>query len=161
MLKYQSIKIANKYFQRAYDSQMQGDIIEARNNYLTSIELHPTAGAHVNLGWTFSKEENYEQAIKECYKALTLDLNYAMAYSDIGCYLLRLDKTDEAIIWLEEAIAINEFEGKFYTYYNLGRAYEQKGQWQKGIEMYDKSLSNKPEFKLAKKKLLSLSSKLN
>jgi tetratricopeptide (TPR) repeat protein len=75
--------------------------------------------------------------------------------------LLQLDKTSEAIIWLEEAIALDEFDGKFYTYYNLGRAYEQKGLWQKGIEMYDKSLSHKPGFKLGKKKLLFLSSKLN
>lgn len=161
MLKYQSIKIANKYFQRAFDSQMQGDITKARRNYLTSIEIHPTAEAHVNLAWTYSKEENFELAIKQCHKALTLDSDYGMAYSDIGYYLLRLDQTDEAIIWLEEAIAVADFDGKFYTYYNLGRAYEQKGMWEKGIKMYDKSISEKPGFKLAKKKLMFLSSKLN
>ncbi len=161
MLENQSIKIANRYFQRAFDSQMQGNIELARQNYLTSIEIHPTAEAFVNLGWTYSKDGNYSEAIKQCNKALQLDINYAMAYSDIGYYMLQLNKTDEAIIWLEEAIALGKFEGLFYTFYNLGRAYEQKGLWQKSITMYNKSLLQKPGFKLGKKKLLSLSSKLN
>jgi tetratricopeptide (TPR) repeat protein len=161
MLEKQSIKIANRYFQRAFNSQMQGDIELARQHYLTSIEIHPTAEAYVNLAWTFSKEENFEEAIKQCNKALELDLDCGMAYSDVGYYMLQLNKTDEAIVWLEEAILQDEFEGVFYTFYNLGRAYEQKGMWQKGIEMYDKSLLQKPGFKLGKKKLLFLSAKLN
>ncbi len=161
MLEYQSIKIANRYFQKAFDSQMQGDIIEAKANYLTSIDIHPTAEAFVNLGWTFSKEKNYGEAIKQCHKALEVDLNYGMAYSDIGFYFLRLDEIDESIVWLEEALNVDGFEGKFYTYYNLGRAYERCGRWTESIEMYNKSLSLKPGFDLGIKKLLQLSSKLN
>ncbi len=161
MLENQSIKIASRYFQRAFDSQMEGNIKLARQNYLTSIEIHPTAEAYVNLGWTFSREEYFEEAIKQCNKALELDINYGMAYSDIGYYMLQLNKTDEAIIWLEEAVLQEKFEGIFYTFYNLGRAFEKRGEWQKGIEMYNKSLLQKPGFKLAKMKLLNLSSKLN
>lgn len=161
MFEYQNIKIANKYFQKAFDSQMQGDFVEARNNYLTSIEIHPTAEAHVNLGWTFSKDQNYEEAIKQCHRALSIDASYGMAYSDIGYYLMQQENFDEAVIWLEEALQLEDFEGKFYTHYNLGRAYEKKGIWQKGIEEYDKSLLLKPGFKLAKNKLLCLSARLN
>ncbi len=84
-----------------------------------------------------------------------------MTYSDIGYYMLQLNKIDEAIIWLEEATSLGEYDGIFYSYFNLGMAYEQKGLWQKGIKMYDKSLLHKPGFKLGKKKLLLLSSKLN
>ena len=161
MLEQQSIKIANKYFQRAFNSQMQGNIEIAKQNYLTSIAIHPTAEAYVNLGWAYSREENFDEAIKQCNKALELELDYGMAYSDIGYYMLQLNKTDEAIIWLEEATSLANFDGVFYTFYNLGRAYEQKGLWQKGIDMYDKSLLQKPGFKLGKKKLLFLSAKLN
>ena len=161
MFEHRSIKIANRYFQKAFDSQMQGDIIEAKTNYLTSIEIHPTAEAYVNLGWTFSKEQNYDEAIKQCHKALEVDLNYGMAYSDIGFYLLKLKKVEESIVWLEEALNVDDFDGKFYTCYNLGRAYEQSGRWTESIAMYDKSLSLKPGFELGKKKLLLLSSKLN
>ena len=161
MLEYQSIKIANKYFQKAFDSQMNGDVAEARNNYLTSIEIHPTAQAYVNLGWTFSKEQNYLEAIKLCNKALEIDLNYGMAYSDIGFYYLKLNNIDESIVWLEESLTVDDFDGKFYTYYNLGRAYEKRGDWAISIAMYDKAFNIKPGFDLAKKKLLVLSSKLN
>lgn len=161
MFEHQSIKIANRYFQKAFNSQMQGEIIEAKTNYLTSIEIHPTAAAYVNLGWTFSKEENYDEAIKMCHKALEVDLNFGMAYSDIGFYLLTLNEIDESIIWLEEALKADDFDGKFYTCYNLGRAYEQCGRWSESIAMYNKSILLKPGFNLGKKKLLLLSSKLN
>jgi len=161
MIEHHSIKIANSYFQKAFDSQMQGDILEAKTNYLTSIEIYPTAEAYVNLGWTFSKEKNYGEAIKQCHKALEVDLNYGMAYSDIGFYFLRLDDIEEAIVWLEEALSVDEFDGKFYTYYNLGRAYERCGRWTESIKMHNKSLSLKPGFDLGIKKLLQLSSKLN
>ena len=161
MFQHQSIKIANKYFQKAFNSQMSGDIIEAKTNYLASIEIYPTAQAFVNLGWTFSKEKNYSEAIKQCNKALDIDLNYGMAYSDIGFYLLKLDRVDEAISWLEEALNVDDFGGKFYTYYNLGRAYEKLGRWKEGMIMYDNALNLKEGFTLAKNKLLTLSSKLN
>jgi tetratricopeptide (TPR) repeat protein len=161
MFEHQSIKIANKYFKKAFNSQMQGDIVEARTNYIASIGVHPTAQAFVNLGWTFSKDKNYSEAIKQCNKALDIDLNYGMAYSDIGFYLLKLNRVDESISWLEEALKVDDFDGKFYTYYNLGRAYERCGRWTEGIAMYDKAISLKQGFALAKKKLLALSSKLN
>jgi len=136
MLEHQSIKVANKYFKKAFDFQMNGDVNEARTHYLTSIEIHPTAQAYVNLGWTFSKEQNYKEAIKLCNKALEIDLNYGMAYSDIGFYYFKLDQIEEAIIWLEEALKVDDFDGKFYTYYNLGRAYEKMGVWASSIAMY-------------------------
>ncbi len=161
MFNHQSIKIANRYFKKAFDFQMQGEIVEAKINYLTSIEIHPTAEAYVNLGWTYSKDKNYVEAIKQCHKALELDLNYGMAYSDIGFYHLKLGEIEESIVWLEEALTADDFDGKFYTYYNLGRVYEQCGRWAEGITMYNKSLSLKPGFELGKKKLIQLSSKLN
>jgi len=67
-----------------------------------------------------------------------------MAYSDIGYYLLKSHKIDEAIIWLEEAILQNDFVGKFFAYFNLGKAYEQKGLWQNAILMYKNSIKLKP-----------------
>jgi tetratricopeptide (TPR) repeat protein len=161
MLKSTSIKIANKYFRIAFDSQMHGDIIEARSNYLASIEIHPTAEAFVNLGWTYGKENNYEDAIRFCHKALSLNPDYGMAYSDIGYYLFQTGEIDEAVFWLEEAVNMENFDGKFYAYYNLAKAYERKGEWIKAIKMFDKSLELKPGFKLGKKKLLTLSAKLN
>lgn len=157
----QNIKIANRYFQKAFDCQMSGNILDAKNNYMASIELHPTAEAHVNLGWTYSKDENYNEAIKQCHKALSIDPNYGMAYSDIGYYLIKLDFLDEAIAWLELAIDQTEYEGIFYSYYNLGKVYEKRGFWRKAIEMYDKSLHYKPGFKLAKNKLTLLSANFN
>ena len=161
MLEEKNQKIANIFYKRAFSLQINGDYLQARESYLTSIQIFPTAEAFVNLGWTYSKEQNFEEAIKQCHKALVINQNYGMAYSDIGYYLLKSNKIDEAIVWLEEAIIQHYFDGKFFAYFNLGKAYEKKGYWQNAIKMYDKSVHSKPGFKLGIKKLLLLSAKLN
>jgi len=154
-------KIAERYFQKGFNYQMKGELSEAKENYKSSLEVFPTPQAYINLGWTLSKEKKYLEAIQLCTKALDLDLTNGMAYSDIGFYLMKLDRVDEAIAWLNEAVELENFDGKFYAFYNLGRAYERMGNWSKALSMYDKAIELKPGFNLAKKKLLSLSSKLN
>jgi len=161
MLSNQNIKIANQLYKRAFHWQIKGDFMQARENYLASIEIFPTVEALVNLGWTYSKEQNFNEAIRQCHKALVLNQDYGMAYSDIGYYFLKSNKIDEAIVWLEEAVLQNDFVGKFFAFFNLGKAYEQKGLWQKAIMMYKKSIILKPGFKLGIKKYSILSSKLN
>jgi tetratricopeptide (TPR) repeat protein len=161
MLGEKNQKIANMFYKRAFSLQINGDYLQARESYLSSISIFPTAEAFVNLGWTYSKEQNFDEAIKQCHKALVINQNYGMAYSDIGYYLLKSNKIDEAIVWLEEAIIQNDFDGKFFAYFNLGKAYENKGLWQNAIKMYDMSVFLKPGFKLGIKKLLLLSAKMN
>jgi len=161
MIENLNSKIANKYFQKAFEFQMRGNIREAITNYNASIEIHPTAEAYLNLSWALSKEGRYKDAIQKCYKAIEMDINLGNPYNEIGTYLMKLNKLDEAIIWLDEALNTESYDEKHYTYFNLGKIYERKGLWYEAIIMYDKALEIKPEYLLANRRLILLSARLN
>ena len=110
-------------FQQAYKEQMRGHFAEAADLYKASIAAHPTAEAHTFLGWTFSFESRYEEAIAECRKAIRLDPDFGNPYNDIGSYLIQSGKAEEAIPWLEKAKAAPRYEPRHFPYQNLARAY--------------------------------------
>ena len=69
-----------------------------------SIEPHPTVEGHTFLGWSLSHLGRIDEAIAECKKAIAIDPDFGNPYNDIGVYLVELDRSDDAIAWLEEAI---------------------------------------------------------
>jgi tetratricopeptide (TPR) repeat protein len=54
---------AEAYFRQAYEHQVKGELDEAIRLYRLSIEAHPTAEAHTFLGWTYSFQGRYDEAI--------------------------------------------------------------------------------------------------
>jgi tetratricopeptide (TPR) repeat protein len=69
-----------------------------------SIEARPTAEGHTYLGWSLSHLERMTEAIAECKKAIAIDPDFGNPYNDIGSYLVRLGRSDEAIPWLKKAM---------------------------------------------------------
>lgn len=63
-------------------------------------------------------------------------------------------KYDEAINELNKVLEINP--GNSEAYYNLGLIYENKNQYEKAREMYEKALSIDPDYKLAREHLNKL-----
>ena len=61
---------AEEYFRQAYEAQMAGELDRAVSLYRKSIELGPTAEAHTFLGWTYSFQRKYDEAIQECHLVL-------------------------------------------------------------------------------------------
>ena len=106
---------------------MEGEYGRAAELYQASIQVHPTAEAHTFLGWTYSFEERYEDAIAECRKAIGVDPEFGNPYNDIGSYLIHLGKLREAIPWLERAKRARRYEPKHYPYLNLARVYIAQG----------------------------------
>lgn len=152
---------AEKYFQDAYGSHMQGRLEEAITMYKKSIELYPTAEAHTFLGWAYSFYGRYEDAIEECKRAIEMDPEFGNPYNDIGAYLIEKGRLDEAIVWLEKAIAARRYENYCYPHYNLGRVYEQKGNWWKAYEAYHQSLTCNPDYTLAQKAMSRMAGMMN
>src|SRR2546427_12787877 len=87
----------------AYRRQMSGDLDGAVEYYQRSIAIHPTAEAHTFLGWTYSFQGKLDAAISECKEAIAVDPEFGNPYNDIGSYLIKLGRLDEAIPWLESA----------------------------------------------------------
>ena len=152
---------ALRLFQEAYQKQAKGDIDQAIQYYQKSIELFPTAEAHTFLGWAYSFQGRFEEAIHECRKAIEIDPEYGNPYNDIGSYLIERGKLDEAVSWLEKAVQAKRYESYCFPHYNLGRIWERKGNWLKALECYQNSLKDNPEYTLARKALGRLQGMLN
>ena len=142
-------KEAKQRFQEAFAAQMTGDYDRAVELFLASLELHATAEAHTFLGWTYHMQGKIEDAIEECKLAIEVDPDYGNPYNDIGVYLIDLNRHEEAIPWLEQAIKAKRYEPRHFPYYNLGRVYLHKGLINRARELFQQSLAIEPRYTLA------------
>jgi tetratricopeptide (TPR) repeat protein len=140
---------AYRLFQEAYDKQTQGSLDEAISLYQKSLEILPTAEAYTFLGWAYSYQGRYDEAIEECRKAIDLDPEYGNPYNDIGAYLIEKGQPDEAIEWLQKATEAKRYDSYCYPWYNLGRVWESKGDWGKAMQCYGAALENNAGYTLA------------
>ena len=152
---------AVELFQLAYTHQMNSEFEQAIALYQQSIAIFPTAEAHTFLGWTYSFQNRYDEAIAECRRAIAVDPDFGNPYNDIGAYLIELGRPQEAIPWLEQATRAGRYESYCFPHYNLGRVYEKLRQWGKAVECYRNSLAHNSGYGLAKAALFRLQSQLN
>lgn len=152
---------ARQRFQEAFTAQMRGDYDRAVDLYLGSLALHPTAEAYTFLGWTYHFQEKIEEAITECKHAIEIDPDFGNPYNDIGAYLIDLNRYDEAIPWLEQAIQAKRYEPRHFPYFNLGRVYLAKGMINRARELFQQSLSIEPRYTLARQALESVRRMVN
>lgn len=142
---------AFRIFREAYDKQTQGDLEDAIGLYQQSIDIYPTAEAYTFLGWAYSFQSRYDEAIEACRQAIEVDPDYGNPYNDIGAYLIEKGRLEEAIPWLEKAVRAKRYESHCYPLYNLGRIWERKGEWQKAFRHYDEALQDNPDYTLARR----------
>ncbi|MBI1978301.1 MAG: tetratricopeptide repeat protein [Candidatus Omnitrophica bacterium] len=161
MTEEEAKKIAQEIFSKAYDLQMAGELEDAIEQYKRSIEIYPTAEAHTFLGWTYSFQGRYDEAIQECRRAIKIDPDFGNPYNDIGAYLIERGKLDEAIPWFQKAMTAKRYDNYCYPHYNLGRVYEQKGNWLEALKCYEASLKANSNYTLARKALNRLKALFN
>jgi len=161
MLSEENLKAAYLHFNKAYQFQKNGKLINAIQNYRWSIYNFPTIEAHINLASALSKNGKYSEAIEECFAVLRIDGKEFTAYNYIGYNLIKLKKYNDAKLWLDLALTFNKNKNKHLTYFNLGIIYEKRGKWYKAIEMFEKALKIKHDFHKAEKNLILLSARLN
>jgi tetratricopeptide (TPR) repeat protein len=152
---------ARKLFHSAYQAHLSGLLDEAINLYMASLALARTPQALTFLAWALSAKNEFERAIELCKQAIELDPDYGNPYNDIGAYLIELNKEDEAIQWLEKALAAKNYDCPFYPYFNLGRIYKNQSLIKKAITCFKKALSLNSEFFAAQKEIEELSRNLN
>jgi len=136
-------------FQQAYRAQMEGEFSRAAELYKSSLDLCPTAEAYTFLGWTYHFQGKVEAAIVECKRAIEVDPEFGNPYNDIGAYLIELGRHDEAVSWLERAIAAPRYEPRHFAYFNLGRVYYAKGMFNRARQCFQDALRLEPRYTLA------------
>ncbi len=134
------LRRAHQLFIEAYRLHMAGDLDGAVARYRESIASRPTAEAYTFLAWAFSFMDRLEDAIAECKKAIEVDPDFGNPYNDIGSYLLKQGKLDEAIPWLDRAVQAKRYEPRHYPHCNLGRIYWAKGLLNRAIAEFERAL---------------------
>jgi tetratricopeptide (TPR) repeat protein len=152
---------AEEYFRRAYEAQMAGELDRAVDLYRKSIELGPTAEAHTFLGWTYSFQRKYREAIAECRKAIEVDPEFGNPYNDIGAYLIELGRWDEAIPWFQRAIEAPRYDPRHFPHFNLARVFIQRYDYEPAIDHLRKALELEPGYASAKRELQRLLTRMN
>ena len=99
--------------------------------------------SHALLGSVYLVMRKYEEAIESGKRAVELDPNGAMVQGLLGMTLSYAGHLDEAIAHLRQAIRLNPFPAYWY-YFNLGRCYLQKGQYEEALIEYKKALQRSP-----------------
>jgi tetratricopeptide (TPR) repeat protein len=153
--------IAAKCFRQAYELQSNGEYAQALVLYTRSIEAFPTAEAYTFRGWTYSFVGDYDSAIADCHRAIKVDPEFGNPYNDIGAYLIKQEKWEEAIPWLEKAITAKRYEARAYPHFNLGRVYEHQRKWQKAKQCYAQAYKVDARYVLALAALRRVSATFN
>src|SRR5215470_8951288 len=154
-------ELASRFFEEARRKQMKREFDEAVELYQKSIEAYPTAEAYTFLGWTYSWMGRVDDAIAECHKAIAVDPTFGNPYNDIGSYLMMKGQIEEAIPWLERALAAPRYESYCYPHMNLGRVYEAKRDWIRAAAEYRKALSENRDHTPAAEALARIRGYLN
>jgi Tfp pilus assembly protein PilF len=152
---------AQRYFEAAYEAQMKGDLESAIAGYRKSIECLPTAEAHTFLGWTYSFKGDLEAAIRECCTAIRIDPDFGNPYNDIGSYLIKLGRHQDAIAWLQKAMVASRYEPRHYPHVNLARVYAKQGKVHEAIAELRQALDIEPDYRPARAELHRLVGMLN
>src|SRR5258708_33873931 len=75
---------AKQLFHEAYEAQIAHEYERAIELYKRSIEPYPTAEAHTFLGWVYSFQLRYDEAIDESLAAIGVVEPLGNPYNDIG-----------------------------------------------------------------------------
>ncbi|MCX6152411.1 MAG: tetratricopeptide repeat protein [Ignavibacteriales bacterium] len=161
MIESNKLEMAQDFLQKAYKLHLEGKIIEAIDYYKISIDFCPTAEAHTFLGWAYSMQGKFNEAIEECCSAIIIDEDYGNPYNDIGSYLVSLEKYDDSIQWFEKAIKAARYNLPHLPYYNLGKVFEKKGDWFKALKFYKESVKINPKYEPAQKAVVKITTLLN
>jgi adenylate cyclase len=101
------------------------------------------ASAHAILGQYYLLSRKYEKAIASGKRSVDIQPNGALFHQLLGSTLSYAGRVDEAIAHIKQAIRLDPLPA-YYYYYNLGRCYFQKGQYEDALAEYKKALQRAP-----------------
>jgi tetratricopeptide (TPR) repeat protein len=152
---------AKQLFHEAYEAQRAHDYEGAIELYKRSIETYPTAEAHTFLGWVYSFQERYDEAIAECLEAIRVDETLGNPYNDIGSYLLAQGDAYGCVRWFKRALFAPRYESYAFPHFNLGRVYETRHKYLDAARHYGLAVEEQPDFSEAAKALRRMQVLLN
>jgi len=116
--------------------------------YNQAIQYDPTsAKMHYSLGEVYlNKKKDYKKASENFRKATQLDPGYDRAFSSLGVSLIEIGKLDQAIMALENALAVTKKKRWEGPHYRLAVAYNKKSAYSKAKAAAIEALNNKKNY---------------
>ena len=148
--------MAQDYFELAYEMQMHGELDKAMYYYGRSLDCVESPEAYTFMAWAESMRGNFQRSIELCRRAIELDPDFGNPWNDLGAYLLALDRPQDALPFLEQALRCSRYLTYHYAHYNLGRAFEKLGDRSRARRKYEEALAEDPNYMLAKDALQRL-----
>jgi tetratricopeptide (TPR) repeat protein len=152
---------AIRLFNEAYSAQMDGDYESAIKLYKESINTAPTAEAYTFLGWVYSFQERYDEAIAECLAAISIDAGFGNPYNDIGSYLIAKGDNYGCVRWFKLAMQATRYEARAFPHFNLATVLEKRGHFLEAAKHYGLALKMQPDYMNAYKALRKMQERLN
>jgi tetratricopeptide (TPR) repeat protein len=152
---------AIELFRRALEAQSAEDYEGAIALYKRSIAAYPTAEAHTFLGWVYSFQQRYDEAIEECLEAIRVDATFGNPYNDIGSYLVAKGDLYGSVKWFKRALLAPRYESYAFPHMNLGRVYEQRNRLLDAAHHYSLALEQEPGYTQALTAMRRLQARLN
>src|SRR5262245_49440848 len=152
---------AIRLFNEAYAAQMDGEYDQAIKLYKESIATLPTAEAYTFLGWTYSFQQRYDEAIAECLAAISVDAGFGNPYNDIGSYLIAKGDLYGCVRWFNLAMQAVRYEARGYPHFNLATVLEKRGHFLEAAKHYGLALKMQPDYANAYKALRKMQERLN
>jgi adenylate cyclase len=101
------------------------------------------AAAYCVLANAYGMKKQYDKAIAECERAVSLDPNSAENIIRSGMVLNSAGRAEEAIPYLQNAIRLNPLPPAIY-FVQLAISYRDSGQYEKAIEAAKRALQREP-----------------
>lgn len=152
---------AIELFERAFAAQQAQDFELAVELYQNSIAVYPTAEAHTFLGWVYSFQNRYDDAINECLEAIRVDETLGNPYNDIGSYMVAKGDLYTSVRWFKRALLAPRYDSYAYPHFNLAHVYEQRGHLLRAARHYGLALQLEPRYTQAAVALHRVQARLN
>ncbi|MBW1892161.1 MAG: fused MFS/spermidine synthase [Deltaproteobacteria bacterium] len=93
------------YYQMGIINENREDPYEALNNYQKALSIRPDfVPALNNLAFIYMRNKNYSKSVSLFKKIIDVQPDYFSAYYNIACLFAVQNKSEEALVWFEEAL---------------------------------------------------------
>tara|TARA_B100000315_G_scaffold135923_1_gene125187 strand:+ start:19003 stop:19770 length:768 start_codon:yes stop_codon:yes gene_type:complete len=129
---------------------MNSDPSLAMNELNSAKKLNPKdPKILVAIGQIYFRQNKYQEAIESFEKALQLDKNYVVAYSNLGYTYMALKEWNNAIQSFRMILNYPNITAPHYVYNAIGWAYYEKNEFNKSIEELKKAVELKNDYAVA------------
>jgi Tfp pilus assembly protein PilF len=145
-----NVNKARAHYKLGVSHLSSGNIQPAYVEFQTALQLDPKNKEIYNaLGNVYLSLSDPQAAVKQFQKAIKLDHKYSDAHNNLCYTYYLLGQWDRAIASCKGALSNPLYVTAEKAYYNLGRIYYRKGDYDEAMKAYDDSLKRMPGLYLA------------